>query len=79
MCLQVVIGGWNNNKSCIRYGGQGDIVEEATTFNIVSGDELRRFWISWDRGLIQVKICFIVEIMTLFPADKGSIFLWIWR
>ncbi len=49
-----MIGGWDNTKSVIRAGGMGPIVEEATTLHILDGDEFRQFWISWDKGMVQV-------------------------
>ena len=38
----------------LRDGGQGNIVEDAVTLNILSGYEFRPFWLSWDRGVVCV-------------------------
>jgi hypothetical protein len=51
---EIVIGCWDNSKSVIRYGGMGTIVEEAVTLRILDGFDFRQFWLSWDRGMIQV-------------------------
>ncbi|KAF0302992.1 C3 and PZP-like alpha-2-macroglobulin domain-containing protein 8 [Amphibalanus amphitrite] len=58
---EIFIGGWNNTKSAIRYTSAivfDDYVSEdmcmEETPDIVSGDEMRSFTISWTSGLIQV-------------------------
>lgn len=38
----------------IREGGQGKIVQEAVTLNILSGFEFRPFWLAWDNGVVRV-------------------------
>ncbi len=52
--LEIVIGGNDNTKSVIRDGGEGEVVVEAVTLNILDGDEFRPFWISWDDGKVVV-------------------------
>ena len=54
--VEIVIGGNDNTKSVIRDGGEGEIVVEAVTLNILDGDEFRPFWVSWDDGKVVVRI-----------------------
>ncbi len=53
--VEIVIGGNDNTKSVIRDGGEGEIVVEAVTLNILDGDEFRPFWVSWDDGKVVVR------------------------
>ena len=49
---EVVIGGWDNSMSVIRFGGSHRV--EYRENGIVDCKEFREFWVSWDRGVIRV-------------------------
>jgi len=51
---EVVIGGYGNKRSDIRSNVQSDAVARMDTPDIVSCNETRFFWVSWDGGLIEV-------------------------
>lgn len=51
--LQVFIGGWKNSQSGLRLGKHDDVARVDTP-DIVSEEEFRTFWISWDNGHIKV-------------------------
>ena len=51
---EIVIGGWENTKSVIRSSGNGPAIKETTTPGILNEEELRPFWISWKRQVIEV-------------------------
>jgi len=51
---QVFIGGWSNSKSVIRRNRTKPDVAEKDTPDILSANEFRGFWISWDNGNINV-------------------------
>ncbi|XP_022086577.1 C3 and PZP-like alpha-2-macroglobulin domain-containing protein 8 isoform X2 [Acanthaster planci] len=51
---EIVLGGWDNTRSWIARSKRGDALETDLTSDIVSWDEFRAFWISWQGGNIQV-------------------------
>lgn len=51
---EIFIGGWGNSKSVIRKNRSKPDVAEMDTPAILSGDELRGFWIRWHGGNITV-------------------------
>lgn len=53
---EIVLGGWNNTKSAIRYGGRGPIEVEANTPGLLNAEDFQAFWIMWsdDRGSLEV-------------------------
>nr|XP_020636674.1 C3 and PZP-like alpha-2-macroglobulin domain-containing protein 8 [Pogona vitticeps] len=51
---EVVLGGHQNARSWISTSKMGEPVASAETAGILSWDEFRTFWISWDHGIIQV-------------------------
>lgn len=53
--FQIVLGGWYNTKSEISDSGM--IQEETITKDILSHEEFRFFWISWENG--RVLECFL--------------------
>ena len=52
--IEVIIGGWQNSKSVIRYNQSKPEVAEANTPQILSRNEFRGFWIRVNDG---VSIC----------------------
>ena len=52
-----MIGAHDNSKSMIRHGGEGPVMTEAVTLNVLDGDEFRPFWISWEHGQVVVSVC----------------------
>ncbi|ELU12989.1 hypothetical protein CAPTEDRAFT_114549 [Capitella teleta] len=50
---EVIIGGWENTRSSIRRGIGGDQLQTASTPDVLSCDELRLFWVSWQEGRIR--------------------------
>ncbi|XP_059486868.1 uncharacterized protein LOC132203249 isoform X2 [Neocloeon triangulifer] len=53
--LEVFIGGWDNSKCAIRRDRAKPDRAEAETPDVLSADEFRGFWISWDsEGKIEV-------------------------
>ncbi len=50
---EVIIGGWDNTQSGIRQPPYGDLVHEVPTEGLLSKDEWRTFWISYDHGLVE--------------------------
>lgn len=52
--LEVFIGGWKNSKSIIRKNRTKPDVAESDTPDILSGDEIRGFWIRWTDNVICV-------------------------
>ncbi len=54
---EIVIGAFGNTITWIRKNGtNGDIEVSRPTSGILSGDEHRWFWISWQNGHIQVRL-----------------------
>jgi len=51
---ELVLGGWNNSRSAVRYGGRGPVVAQVDTPSLLDPDNFRPFWISWDSDVIQV-------------------------
>ena len=51
---EVVIGGWSNTKSVIRRAKQSQQKVEASTPGILSPNEFRGFWITYNFGVIKV-------------------------
>ncbi|XP_072019893.1 LOW QUALITY PROTEIN: C3 and PZP-like alpha-2-macroglobulin domain-containing protein 8 [Amphiura filiformis] len=51
---EIVLGGWDNSMSWIARSRMGDQVAMAETPKIVSWDEFRAFWITWESGEIKV-------------------------
>jgi len=51
---ELVLGGWNNSRSAVRYGGRGPVVAQVDTPNLLSAYDFRSFWITWDSDVIQV-------------------------
>jgi len=59
---EIVLGGWNNTKSVIRFGGQGPSVAEADTPQLLDSDEFKSFWIKWEKSCLQVNLaCMILN------------------
>ncbi|XP_053392841.1 uncharacterized protein LOC123564258 isoform X1 [Mercenaria mercenaria] len=52
--IEVVIGAEHNTRSMIKDGIEGSVRAEALTANVLSGSELRYFWISWGDYKIEV-------------------------
>ncbi|XP_052791161.1 uncharacterized protein LOC128225157 [Mya arenaria] len=52
--IEVLIGGEGNTKSMIKDGVEGSIRAEALTANVLSGTDLRYFWMSWGNHCIEV-------------------------
>ncbi|KAH3871563.1 uncharacterized protein LOC127868525 [Dreissena polymorpha] len=52
--IEILIGGDGNTRSMIKDGIEGSVRAEALTANVLSGTELRYFWISWGNNLIEV-------------------------
>ena len=50
---EVVIGGWTNTQSAIRHPPAGNIVHQVATEDLLSGNEWRTFWISYNYGQIE--------------------------
>lgn len=48
------IGGWSNSKSVVRRNRTKPDVAEVATPDILSANEFRGFWISWDNGTVSV-------------------------
>jgi nucleoside phosphorylase len=51
---EIVIGAFGNTRCLIRAGGQGPIMAEERTKNILNGQESLAFWISWSRDRLDV-------------------------
>ncbi|XP_077981785.1 C3 and PZP-like alpha-2-macroglobulin domain-containing protein 8 [Glandiceps talaboti] len=51
---EIVIGGWRNTKSVIRRAKHSELRVEASTPGILSPNEFREFWISYNNGVIRV-------------------------
>ncbi|XP_077978612.1 uncharacterized protein LOC144434040 isoform X2 [Glandiceps talaboti] len=51
---EIVIGGWANTQSVIRRRKQGDHKAVASTHDILSPNEFRGFWITYNNGVIKV-------------------------
>ncbi|ELU12990.1 hypothetical protein CAPTEDRAFT_64072, partial [Capitella teleta] len=51
---EIVIGGWENQRSVIRATPHGEIEVEVETVGILSCEEHRTFWASWQDGHVQV-------------------------
>ena len=51
---ELVLGGWNNSRSAVRYGGRGPVVARVDTPALLDPNNFRSFWISWDSDVIQV-------------------------
>jgi len=51
--LQVFIGGWKNSKSGLRLGKDQDVARVESP-DIVTEEEFRTFWLSWDHGHVRV-------------------------
>ncbi|XP_017757606.1 PREDICTED: uncharacterized protein LOC108548956 isoform X5 [Eufriesea mexicana] len=51
---EVFLGGWSNSKSVIRKNRVKPDVAELDTPGILSGDEMRGFWIRWGDGVLSV-------------------------
>ncbi|WAQ95491.1 CPMD8-like protein [Mya arenaria] len=52
--IEVLIGGEGNTKSMIKDGVEGSVRAEALTANVLSGTDLRYFWMSWGNHCIEV-------------------------
>ncbi|XP_033108114.1 C3 and PZP-like alpha-2-macroglobulin domain-containing protein 8 [Anneissia japonica] len=52
--FEIVLGGWQNTKSWIAASKQGDHLVTAATPGIMSWDEFKAFWVTFDNGLIMV-------------------------
>ena len=51
---ELVLGGWNNSRTAVRYGGRGPVVAQVDTPALLDRHDFRSFWISWDSDVIQV-------------------------
>lgn len=51
--VEIFIGGWGNSKSAIRFNETKPDKQQADTPDIVSGDEFRRFWITFKQNVIR--------------------------
>ncbi|KAH3864522.1 uncharacterized protein 5-like [Dreissena polymorpha] len=51
--VEIVIGGWFNNRSVIRGQQQGPTLSNYTG-SVLSGSSFRWFWISWNGGCVKV-------------------------
>jgi len=51
---ELVLGGWNNSRSAVRYGGRGPVVAQVDTPGLLDAGNFQSFWISWDSDAIQV-------------------------
>ena len=51
---EIVLGGWENKRSAIRYGGRGPVVAETATPELLDADDFRSFWISWEASTVEV-------------------------
>lgn len=51
---EIVLGGWDNQRSAIRRSIQGDILAEASTVGILDRNNINIFWISWLDGIIKL-------------------------
>jgi len=49
---EIFIGGWGNQKSCIRKNRTKPDVAEVPTAGILNGGEFRTFWVRWDNNTI---------------------------
>ena len=54
--LEIVLGGRQNTGSWISLGKMGEPVVSAPTPGILSWDEFRSFWVSWNGGGVQVRV-----------------------
>jgi hypothetical protein len=54
--LEIVLGGRQNTVSWISLGKMGEPVVSAPTPGILSWDEFRSFWVSWNGGGVQVRV-----------------------
>lgn len=50
---EIVIGGWGNNKTCIRLGMQQSC-KESHIGPVLNGDTYIPFWVSWVNGTISL-------------------------
>jgi len=62
---ELVLGGWSNGRSALRYGGRGPVMVRVDTPGLLDADNFRPFWISWDSDVIQVIVVVIVFVFTL--------------
>jgi len=51
---ELVLGGWKNSRSAVRYGGRGPVVAQVNTPGLLDPDDFRSFWISWGTDVIEV-------------------------
>ncbi|XP_034248555.1 uncharacterized protein LOC117649696 [Thrips palmi] len=51
---EIFIGGWGNQKTAIRRNREKPDKSLADTPNVVTGDELRGFWVRWGNGSVAV-------------------------
>jgi len=51
---ELVLGGWTNRRTALRYGGRGPVMAGVDTPRLLDVDEFRPFWISWTDDVIQV-------------------------
>jgi hypothetical protein len=52
--FQIVIGAGDNSKTQVKDGGQGRVLEEVMTLNILDQYDSKPFWISWAKHVIEV-------------------------
>ncbi|XP_045561976.1 C3 and PZP-like alpha-2-macroglobulin domain-containing protein 8 isoform X2 [Salmo salar] len=67
--LEIVLGGRQNTGSWISLGKMGEPVVSAPTPGILSWDEFRSFWVSWNVGGVQVG-------HGLQPSNESVILQW---
>ncbi|XP_035593483.1 C3 and PZP-like alpha-2-macroglobulin domain-containing protein 8 isoform X2 [Oncorhynchus keta] len=67
--LEIVLGGRQNTVSWISLGKMGEPVVSAPTPGILSWDEFRSFWVSWNGGGVQVG-------HGLQPSNESVILQW---
>lgn len=54
--VEIVLGGRQNTRSWISLGKMGEPVVSSPTPGILSWDEFRSFWVSWNVGGVQVRV-----------------------
>lgn len=82
---EIVLGGYNNQKSDIRKPGNGGLMAQVETPDILNEFEYRTFWISWKDGVVKFGQGSIVGELELLryedpaPLDVSLVSLSTWE